>query len=60
MTAAATHELAIDIGDMPILVRTDSAEFAALLEDRYGSFIKPQASSPQPWPPRAKRASISI
>jgi hypothetical protein len=24
---------------MPILVRTDSAEFAALLEDRYGSFI---------------------
>lgn len=59
MTAAATHELAIDIGDMPILVRTDSAEFAALLEDRYGSFIKPQASA-HPWPPRAKRASISI
>jgi hypothetical protein len=39
LTLTATHELAIDIGDMPILVRTDSAEFAALLEDRYGSFI---------------------
>ena len=39
MTLTATHELAIDIGGMPILVRTDSAEFAALLEDRYGSFI---------------------
>jgi len=39
LTLTATRELAIDIGGMPILVRTDSAEFAALLEDRYGSFI---------------------
>jgi hypothetical protein len=39
LTLTATHELAIDIGGMPILVRTDNAEFAALLEDRYGSFI---------------------
>ena len=39
MTLTATRELAIDIGGMPILVRTDSSEFAALLEDRYGSFI---------------------
>jgi hypothetical protein len=35
----AVHELAIDIGGMPILVRTDSAEFARLLEDRYGGFV---------------------
>ena len=44
MTLTATHELAIDIGDMPILVRTDSAKFAALLEDRYGSFIHAASS----------------
>lgn len=44
MTLTATHELAIDIGGMPILVRTDSAEFAALLEDRYGSFIHAPSS----------------
>jgi hypothetical protein len=29
----------IDIGGMPILVHTDSAEFAHLLQDRYGSFV---------------------
>ena len=44
MTITATRELAIDIGGMPILVRTDSAEFAALLEDRYGSFIHAPSS----------------
>lgn len=44
MTLTATHELAIDIGGMPILVRTDSAQFAALLEDRYGSFIHAPSS----------------
>jgi len=35
----------IDIGKMPILVRTDSAEFARLLRDRYGSF----ATGMDPW-----------
>jgi len=35
----AIHELSIEIGEMPILVRTDSAEFAHLLEDRYGEFV---------------------
>ena len=35
----AIHEISIDIGAMPILVRTDSPEFAGLLEDRYGGFI---------------------
>jgi len=33
------HEIAIEIGDMPILVRTDSPEFARLLEERYGGFV---------------------
>lgn len=41
MTSVTTHELAIDVGGMPILVRTASDEFKALLEDRYGSFIHP-------------------
>jgi len=39
LTLTAAHELAIEIGGMPIVVRTESAEFAAMLEDRYGSFI---------------------
>ena len=33
------REVAIEIGAMPILVRTDSPEFARLLEDRYGGFV---------------------
>jgi hypothetical protein len=32
-------ELCIEIGEIPILVRTDSAEFASLLRDRYGKFV---------------------
>ena len=32
-------ELCIEIGEIPILVRTDSAEFASLLQDRYGEFV---------------------
>lgn len=44
-TAATVGELTIDIGGMPILVRTDTAEFARLLEDRYGSFISPDRKS---------------
>jgi hypothetical protein len=43
---AVAHECAIDIGGMPILVRTDSAEFARLLESRYGSFVN--RSGPRP------------
>ncbi len=39
MLTAVTHELVVEIGAMPILVRTDSPEFARLLEDRYGSFV---------------------
>ena len=33
------YDVCIDIGGMPILVCTDSAEFAKLLKDRYGPFI---------------------
>ena len=32
-------ELCIEIGEIPILVRTGSAEFASLLRDRYGKFV---------------------
>jgi len=39
----AVHELAIEIGAMPILVRTDSADFAHMLEDRYGKFVTADA-----------------
>jgi hypothetical protein len=39
----AVHELAIEIGEMPILVRTDSADFAHMLEDRYGKFVTADA-----------------
>jgi len=42
-TINVAHELAIDIGGMPILVRTDSREFAGLLKDRYGTFVIPNA-----------------
>ena len=39
------HELAIDIGGIPILIRTDSADFASMLADRYGEFVNPHASA---------------
>ena len=43
---ALAHETAIDIGGMPILVRSDSAEFARMLENRYGSFVNPAGPRP--------------
>jgi hypothetical protein len=43
---ALAHECAIDIGGMPILVHTDSPEFARLLENRYGSFVNPAVPRP--------------
>jgi len=33
------YELCIEIGEIPILVHTDSAEFAGMLHDRYGKFV---------------------
>ncbi|MFZ0313776.1 MAG: hypothetical protein WAL85_13795 [Candidatus Korobacteraceae bacterium] len=39
LTSVATHTLVIAIGGMPVLVRTDSAEFLRMLEDRYSGFL---------------------
>jgi len=44
MFATTIHELIIDIGGIPILVRTDSADFARMIEDRYGEFATVDAS----------------
>ena len=37
--AMAAYQVCIDIGGIPILVHTDSDEFARMLEDRYGKFV---------------------
>jgi hypothetical protein len=37
------HEIMLDIGDVPILLRTDNAEFVRMMEQRYGPFVNPQA-----------------
>jgi len=37
------HDVTINIGAMPILVRTDNPKFAHLLEDRYGKFVTADA-----------------
>jgi len=42
---STAREVAIEIGAMPILVRTDSPEFAHLLKDRYGKFVTADASA---------------
>jgi hypothetical protein len=44
-TLTSIHALTLDIGGIPILVRTDSADFAHMLEDRYGEFVT--AGTPQ-------------
>jgi hypothetical protein len=38
-------EIAIEIGGMPIVLRTDDTEFRALLERRYAGFVRPQAQA---------------
>ena len=40
------HEVAVEIGGMPIVVRTDDAEFRALLEKRYAGFLGASANDP--------------
>ena len=42
-TLTSLHDLTIDIGEIPILVRTDSPDFAHMLEDRYGEFVSADA-----------------
>jgi hypothetical protein len=44
----AAYDVCIEIGEMPILVRTASAEFANLLRDRYGPFVVGAAPSADP------------
>jgi hypothetical protein len=38
-----THSLAVEIGGMPIRLRTGSADFAHMLEERYNGFVNPAA-----------------
>jgi hypothetical protein len=42
-TLTSTHDLTIEIGEVPILVRTDSPDFAHMLGDRYGEFVNADA-----------------
>jgi hypothetical protein len=42
--AAPAHTIVIEIGEVPVLVRTDSPEFLQMLEVRYSGFIRPDAS----------------
>ncbi len=44
----SAYDVCIDIGGMPILLHTESAEFARLLEDRYGPFVVAAAGSADP------------
>ena len=46
LETAVAHELVIDIGGMPVLIRTGSSEFARLLEERYGDFVTQDAEKP--------------
>lgn len=44
LTATAiVHDVVVEIGAMPVLVRTSSPEFLAVLEKRYGGFMNPGA-----------------
>ena len=44
--AADAHELIIDIGGIPVLIRTLSPEFVRLLEERYGRFVNADTTNP--------------
>ena len=43
---AVAQEVVVEIGAMPVLVRTDSPEFLDILESRYGGFVNPAAAPP--------------
>ena len=43
MNTAQQADVVIEIGGMPILVRTDSTEFLEILWKRYGGFVNPAA-----------------
>ncbi len=39
------HDVAVEIGGLPILLRTQDADFRMLLEDRYAGFVRPASPS---------------
>jgi hypothetical protein len=43
MASAIIHDVLIEIGAMPVLVRTSSPEFLQVLDKRYGGFMNPDA-----------------
>jgi hypothetical protein len=43
LASVAAHTLVIEIGGMPVLVRTDSAEFLRMLVGRYSGFVSSDA-----------------
>ena len=46
LESAGPHDVAVEIGGMPIVLRTGDAEFRALLEKRYAGFVRrPDAAS---------------
>jgi hypothetical protein len=45
LSTAIEHEIIIEIGSMPIQVRTSSPEFLQLLADRYSGFVNSKAIS---------------
>ena len=70
--ATSAYDVCIDIGGMPILLHTGSAEFARLLEDRYGPFVvrasrpaepskgTPAKGSPKGWADRPSGSTSSL
>jgi hypothetical protein len=44
MAESSAHEINIDIGGVPILVRTESREFYQILQNRFGRFVNAAAS----------------
>ena len=47
-TAVQTQEIVIEIGGMAVSVRTDSAEFRKMLEERYAGFVTPAWRAARP------------
>jgi len=43
-SCTAEHQIIIEIGGLPVGVRTDSAEFLDILENRYGGFVNAEAA----------------
>ena len=43
--SAGGPDVAVEIGGMPIRLRTDDAAFRALLEKRYAGFVRPAGDS---------------